>query len=169
MLENVVEVKEGEWHFVEEREMSGALVSVIEVMDTDVQTRCASPTLSKEEERVAVVRVEEEEMLTLVSVSVPDEVTSNGVFIFPEPSITREIPVKLASPVPTLTNVADADVMLNFGVALLDDLLTVSVSVPTVMVVSDGEYVPLMQIIVLPDTSSICPISHALWSVVHAV
>ena len=77
MLVKVVEVNEGDWQFVEEREMSGALVSVTELIETDVHTRSPSPTLSNDEERVAVVVVEEEEMLTLESVSVPVDVTSN--------------------------------------------------------------------------------------------
>ena len=39
MLVKVVEVKEGDWQFVEEREMSGASVSVSEVNETDVHLR----------------------------------------------------------------------------------------------------------------------------------
>ena len=87
-----------------------------------------------------------EEISTLVSVSVPLDVTSNCVTILPEPEMEREIPVKLASPVPTLTSVGEADVMLNFDVAFWV-LFTVSVSDPTVIVVTNGEYVPSIQVI----------------------
>ena len=58
MLENDVEVNDGDWQLVVEREMSGALVSVMESIETDVQTRLPTPTLSKDVERVAVVVVE---------------------------------------------------------------------------------------------------------------
>ena len=58
MFVKVVEVKDEDWQFVEEREIRGALVRVIERMYTDVQTRCPSPTLSNDEDKVAVVEVE---------------------------------------------------------------------------------------------------------------
>ena len=81
--------------------------------------------------------------------------------------------MNVAAPELTLANTGEEESTKN-AVGVLEEELefceeTVSVSEPTLIVVSEGEYDPFMQNILLSDAPSRCILSHAFASVVQAV